>query len=203
MTKVKICGLKSMEDIEIVNKYFPDYIGFVFADSKRKISIETAIKLKRNLDKSIQTVGVFVNEPIENILEICRNSVIDVIQLHGNENSDYIKILRSKLSTPIIKAVGIDNKQGLLTTMEYNVDFVLYDTAVKGQFGGSGISFDHSILSNKQEPYFLAGGLDKENVVKAIRSCKPYCIDVSSGVETDGKKDEDKIKNFINTVRTM
>ncbi|MDF2803298.1 MAG: hypothetical protein K0S61_3201 [Anaerocolumna sp.] len=209
MTKIKICGLKRLEDIKIVNKYLPEYIGFVFADSKRRIDKLTALTLNKKLDQSIQVVGVFVNEPIESIVELCKEHIIDIIQLHGDEDEEYIKKLKSKVKNPIIKAVGVENKYECDTkdlysfSYKYPVDYMLFDTAVKGQYGGSGVSFNHSLLSKQQSPFFLAGGLDCENVEKAIGICRPYCVDVSSGVETDGFKDEIKIKDFINAVRQI
>lgn len=203
MTRIKICGLKSMEDINIVNKYLPEYIGFVFAGSKRRIDKITAAALKQELNKSIKAVGVFVDEPTENIVELCNENIIDLIQLHGNEKEEYISYLKKLVTKPIIKAVGVDAESGFLSFEKYRVDYMLYDTAVKGQCGGSGISFRHTILKEQIHPFFLAGGLHEGNVIKAINDCKPYCVDVSSGVETDGKKDESKIKDFINAVRSL
>lgn len=201
MTKIKICGLRSLDDIVIANKYQPDYIGFIFANSKRKVDKKTALNLKTELDHSIQAVGVFVNEPIENIIQLCQEHIIDIIQLHGDEDEEYIDQIRSNISNPIIKAVKVSKEIGFLPSYSYTTDFLLYDTVVKDQFGGSGISFNHSILTNQINPFFLAGGLDKENVVNAIKMCNPYCVDVSSGVETDGIKDEIKIRDFIKVVR--
>lgn len=203
MVRIKICGLKSLEDIKIVNQYDPDYVGFVFAGSKRKIDKTTAAALKKELDKSIKAVGVFVNEPVENIIKLCREQVIDIIQLHGEETEEYIKKLKNILSNPIIKAIGIDKESGLIPSIKYQVDYMLYDTVAKGQFGGSGVTFDHRILADRQHPFFLAGGLHKDNVAEAVRNCRPYCVDVSSGVETDGKKDEIKVKDFIYAVRKL
>lgn len=203
LTKVKICGLKSIEDINLVNKYLPEYIGFVFAGSKRRIEKDTALILKKALYTSIKAVGVFVNEPIENILDLCQGEIIDMIQLHGDENLEYIRKLTNLTKKPIIKAIGVDRELGILSPVKYQVDYMLYDTAVKGQYGGSGIPFDHKVLVKQTHPFFLAGGLHTGNVVKAINDLNPYCVDVSSGVETNGIKDEDKIKAFIEMVRNM
>lgn len=203
MTKIKICGLKSLEDVNLVNKYLPEYIGFVFAGNKRRIHKDRAVILKKALHPSIKAVGVFVNEPIEKILDLCQEEIIDIIQLHGDEDEGYIQKLKDLTNNPIIKAVGVDNELGILSSLKYQVNYMLFDSAVKGQYGGSGISFDHSVLTKQTHPFFLAGGLHTGNVVKAITDLNPYCVDVSSGVETNGMKDEDKIKEFIDVIRNM
>ncbi|MFV0342741.1 MAG: phosphoribosylanthranilate isomerase [Anaerocolumna sp.] len=207
MTKIKICGLKRIEDIHLVNECLPDYIGFVFAGSKRRIDRLTAMELKKELDPSIQAVGVFVNEPIEHIVALCESNCIDIIQLHGGEDNAYIHLLKKKVSTPIIKVIGVEptmkseELREHLSYKAYPTEFVMYDAMVKGQHGGSGIAFDHNLLNNQQNAFFLAGGLDANNVTKAIKICNPYCVDVSSGVETDGFKDRLKVRDFILAVR--
>ncbi len=203
MTKIKICGLRSFNDINMANKYHPDYIGFVFANSKRQVDPKTAFNLKNELDPTIQGVGVFVNAPIEYIVPLCQSQTIDIIQLHGDEDEAYIQELKRNVSNPIIKAARVSKEMGFLPSIEYSSDYILYDTVIKGQFGGSGITFDHRLLINQSKPFFLAGGLDRENVRKAILICNPYCVDVSSGVETNGIKDEAKIREFIQAIREM
>lgn len=207
MTKVKICGLKTLDDIKSVNQYLPDYIGFVFATSKRQITISQAELLKRYLNTSIKVVGVFVNEPENTIISLCKEKIIDVIQLHGQEDEKYLYNLRAKVNNPIIKAIGVNNEIRLRRVNTDLVDYYLFDTITKGHFGGSGITFDHSmlkdVLRNIKIPFFLAGGLHSSNVAQAISDFQPYCVDVSSGVEKEGKKDDEKIKEFINIVRSM
>lgn len=186
MIKIKICGLRRKEDILIVNKYKPDYIGFVFAEkSKRKINIDEALYLKSLLDKDIKAVGVFLNNDLSFIKEIVNKNIIDVIQLHGNEENNYLKKIKEFTSLPIIKAYNDDPL----------CDFILIDNIIPG----SGIEADYK-LPNVNKPCFIAGGINKDNVLKALKQ-NPYCIDVSSGVEINGFKDEEKIKEIIKVVR--
>lgn len=185
MIKIKICGLKREEDIEIVNKYKPNYIGFIFAfNKKRTIDIAKAKKLYSLLDRDILAVGVFLNQDIDYIKEAL--PYIDLIQLHGNEDEKYIEELKKITSKPIIKAYN-----------DYVLsDFVLLDNTLPG----SGIKADWEDLDKYNNPVFLAGGINISNIDEAL-SLNPYCIDVSTGVETDGYKDESKIKELIEKVR--
>lgn len=201
MTKIKICGLSRPEDITAVNQVLPDYIGFVFAKSRRQITREKADYLKKLLHPSIKTVGVFVNEEIDNITCICRNKTIDLIQLHGDEDENYIKALRKACTNPVIKAVRVRNPEDIKRAEHLNCNYLLLDTYTKYQYGGSGISFDWSMVNKISNPYFLAGGIHSGNILDAVRRCNPYCIDVSSGVETDGYKDADKIIEIVTKIR--
>ncbi|WP_100065269.1 phosphoribosylanthranilate isomerase [Miniphocaeibacter massiliensis] len=194
MTKVKICGIKTLEDIEIVNELNPDYIGFVFAKSKRQIDKKKALELKERLNKNIKVVGVFVNSDITEIEDICNKDIIDIIQLHGDEDNNYIKLLKSKCSKIVIKAVSIKNRN---TFTDYNSDYLLLDNGK----GGTGEMFNWEDTPEIKKPFFLAGGLNKNNVLEGIEKLKPFGVDTSSGVETEGKKDKDKIYEFIRRVR--
>ena len=208
-TKIKICGLKRKKDIEIVNKYKPDYIGFVFAGSKRKVSKEQAQELRKMLNTDILAVGVFVNEDINKIVDLVEDRVIDIVQLHGDEDKEYIVDLRKALiskqiDAKIIKAIRVksgDNVEEILIRQGMHMDNLLFDTYSSNEYGGTGQAFDWNILKDIKQPFFLAGGLNHENVNTAIETCKPYAVDVSSAVETDGYKDEDKIKDFIKKIR--
>ena len=203
--KIKICGLMRSKDIEYVNEFMPDYIGFVFAKSKRQIDFDTAKRLKEKLDKSIKTVGVFVDEDIETIAQIVNEGVIELVQLHGSEDESYILNLRQKLKsdTGIIKAVRVSSlnnnilKDNLLNKISTNADFVLLDS---GAGSGEVFDWDKKIVCNK--PVFLAGGLNEYNVSEAIKKIQPFAVDVSSGVETAGFKDIEKIRSFIKKVKT-
>ncbi|MFR1766541.1 MAG: phosphoribosylanthranilate isomerase [Lachnospira sp.] len=203
--KIKICGLMRSKDIEYVNEFMPDYIGFVFAKSKRQIDFDTAKRLKEKLDKSIKTVGVFVDEDIETIAQIVNEGVIELVQLHGSEDESYILNLRQKLKsdTGIIKAVRVNSlnnnilKDNLLNKISTNADFVLLDS---GAGSGEVFDWDKKIVCNK--PVFLAGGLNEYNVSEAIKKIQPFAVDVSSGVETAGFKDIEKIRSFIKKVKT-
>lgn len=194
MAKIKICGLKSVEDIEIVNKYKPDFIGFIFANSKRRIGIPEATKLKAYLDENIQVVGVFVDEEIDTVAKIGNSSLIDIIQLHGDEDNEYIARLRKICKKKIIKAVTIDGKN---TFVDYNSDYLLLDNGN----GGTGRTFNWDNIPNLNKPFFLAGGLNANNVIKGIELFDPYSVDISSGVEKDGVKNKEKVRDFIGRIR--
>lgn len=204
MSKIKICGIKRIEDIEIVNKYKPDYIGFVFYKNSRYVDFETAKKLKSKLDKSIRTVGVFVNEPIDFIVKLCISNVIDAVQLHGDEDDDYIKQLRARVKCRIIKAVRVKSTEQILQEEQKKCDFLLLDTYKKDVYGGSGQKFNWNLIPDDLvKEYFLAGGLNADNIQLAIKTLHPFCVDVSSSVETDGVKDEQKIQEIIEKVRSV
>ncbi len=198
MTKIKICGLKSKEDISYVNELLPEYAGFVFAPkSSRYLTYTEAHDLRNIMNPSIKAVGVFVNEPLQNIISAVNDGIIQLIQLHGDEDEIYLASLKSKCSCPIIKAFSIKSKEDVEKAISYPSDYLLLD----GSSGGVGQSFNWLLTKELNRPFFLAGGLGPENVSEAILLSHPYAVDVSSGVETDGKKDYNKIKSFINTVR--
>lgn len=194
MKKIKICGLKRRKDIEYVNKYQPDYIGFVFAGKKRKLTYDQVVDLKKYLTSSIQVVGVFVNEDISFVEKLVKEHVIDLVQLHGQEDQKYIQALKEKVDVSIIKAIQIKNEDSF--NEHYDVDYYLYDHGT----GGTGESFDWSMLKEVDKPVFLAGGINLLNVDDALKK-NVYALDVSSGVETDGFKDEKKIKKIVRRVR--
>ena len=198
MVKIKICGLKRFEDIEIVNKYKPDYVGFVFADSKRKVSHDLASKLKDNLDSDIIPVGVFVDSPQEEILELFNREIIEIAQLHGMESEEYITNLTEKTDCKlkIIKAIEITQDTDLLSYDNSQADYLLFDSGK-----GSGKTFDWQLLrKDLKKDFFLAGGLNSSNVIAAIGQFNPYAIDLSSSLETDGFKDEIKIKEIMEVI---
>lgn len=205
MTKIKICGLTRTEDIDVVNEFMPDYVGFVFAKSRRQISTELAKELKRRLRPEIKAVGVFVNEKAEKIAEIANQGIIDLIQIHGDEDAAYCRQLRNLTQAPIIKAVRVKCEDDLAGIEEFDCDYYLFDTLSSKQYGGTGKAFDHSILYNKgiKKPFFVAGGLNQDNVAAVIEVIKPFGVDTSGGVETDGIKDANKIKEFIKQGRIV
>lgn len=200
MTKIKICGLSRIADIEAVNIARPDYIGFVFARSKRQVDRETAQKLKAALDSGIQAVGVFVNHPIPEIIELVDQGIIDLIQLHGDEDEATIRLLQEQTGLPVIRAFRISSSADIRETV---ADYRLFDTYDSSQYGGSGAVFNWDLLEDVTGDFFLAGGLNPSNIAAAIAQVKPYCVDLSSGVETDGKKDRDKIIEIVEMIRTM
>lgn len=198
MAKIKICGLKRLEDVEIVNKYKPDFVGFVFADSKRKVTPNLARQMKQNLDDSIQSVGVFVDAAIDEILEIHEQGIIDMAQLHGSESDEYIEELRQKSNCQlkIINAIEMDDEKDLLEYDNSTADYLLFDSGK-----GSGKTFDWRLIrKDLKKEFFLAGGLNSKNISKAIEEFNPYAVDLSSSVETDGYKDELKIKEVMEEV---
>ena len=199
MLKIKICGIKRLEDIEIVNKYKPDFIGFVFAESKRKVSHELALRLKENLDSQIIAVGVFVDSPQEEILKLFNDDVIDMAQLHGEESEEYIKDLKEKTDNKlkIIKAIEVSENSNLSEYDNSQADFLLFDSGK-----GSGKTFDWNLIKKDfKKEFFLAGGLNSSNISDAIEEFNPYAIDLSSSLETDGFKDENKIKEIMEIIR--
>ncbi len=197
LTKVKFCGLTRTEDVETVNELKPEYIGFVFWEkSKRNIKPENAKMLKSLLHEDIKVVGVFVDEDIENITHLSDEGIIDVIQLHGKENDDYIKRIKKLTGKPVIKAFKIKSEEDILRANENIADFVLLDAGM-----GEGKSFDWKLIKGMNRPYFLAGGLDPDNVEEAVKTLKPFAVDVSSGIETEGKKECEKMRDFLTLVR--
>ncbi len=199
MSKIKLCGMWRDEDIETVNELLPDYTGFVFWEkSRRYVSEERAKTLKGALDKRVLAAGVFLDEEMHRVEKIANDGIIDIIQLHGHEDEGYIKRLRECTDKPIIKAFVIKDKSILDEVMDSSADYVLIDSGA-----GSGKTFDWELLEDIKRPYFLAGGLSAENVSYAIEKLDPFAVDVSSGLETDGKKDPMKMKRFVEEVRNV
>ena len=195
MTKIKLCGLSRVEDIEIANEILPEFVGFVFyKKSKRYITPEKAAALKNLLDKKISAVGVFVNEKIETVAEIAK--FLDLIQLHGNEDENYISTLRNYTDKKIIQAFKIKTADDLNFAKNSRADFILLDSGA-----GTGEIFNWQLLKNFERQYFLAGGLNVENVSDAVKILKPFAVDVSSGIETGGVKDAAKMRQFVKACR--
>ena len=213
MTKVKICGLKTLADVEKVNRYLPDYIGFVFANTKRFVTDEQALEMKQALDNRIKAVGVFVDEPMEHVVSLYEKGIIDIAQLHGAESENYIRTLKQKTDICVIKATRVQTPEQVSALMSDEADYMLFDTYKKGELGGTGVRFPITILEKSLEdmaaqgrtikPFFLAGGLDWQNVAEVIGKTECFAVDVSTGVETDGVKNEAKIKQFIEKVRQV
>lgn len=197
LTKVKICGLSRECDIEYVNRLTPDYIGYVFWQrSRRYVTREQAEALTRRLDEAITPVGVFVDEEPELVSRLANEGTIKVIQLHGHEDEAYLKELRNTTDAPIIKAFKIRGGEDIEKANTFPSDYILLDNGY-----GTGQTFDWSFVRGIKRPFFLAGGVNADNVRDAIDKLSPYAVDISSGVETDGYKDFDKMRHFINKVR--
>ena len=244
MANIKICGLTREEDINAVNEALPEFIGFVFAKSRRQVTpaLARALRerlspgimpvgvfvnapeadilklyregiigaaqlhaslLKSRLDSRIKAVGVFVNEGIDTVAQCCKAGIIDLIQLHGDEDSAYIHELKKEISNSVIKAVRVRAAEDIVNAQMTDCDYLLLDTFSDTQYGGTGQSFDWKLIRDVNKPFFLAGGIGIENVSEAIRLANPYCIDVSSSVETGWVKDRQKIIDFIREARRM
>ena len=201
MTKIKLCGLTRPCDIEAVNALKPEYIGFVFAPgSKRYIDAKAAAGLKKMLHAEIQAVGVFVNDDPAHIAALADSGVIDLIQLHGGESAAYIERLQTMTAAPIICAVRVGANEDIKRVKSYPVEYFLLDACTKGAYGGSGETFDWSLIGAVGKPYFLAGGLNESNIACAMQT-GAYALDLSSGIETDGVKDAGKMRRVAALVK--
>ena len=226
--KVKMCGISNVETIPAIIDAKPDYMGLVFAPSKRQVTVEQAKTLVEELYKqnvvgnnseveqtepvtsldtasseTIKIVGVFVNETVENLLKIAEEVKLDVIQLHGDEDESFIQILKEQSNVEVWKAVQVRSAADAEKWIDSSADMLLFDAYHKDERGGTGEVFDWSSLDEFDRPFMLAGGIDSTNVARAIRTVRPYGIDISSGIETEGMKDNEKIKAFTNIVRTI
>ncbi len=192
MAKIKICGMRRDEDIDFANSLRPDYIGFVLTEGfRRSITPETAARLKERLGGGIKAVGVFVNDGADKINLLFERNVIDIAQLHGDESPEYCKMIKA----PIIKY--FNGSHGEPDDLDkYDVDYFLFDSGT-----GTGRAFDWSNIPKTDKPFFLAGGISESNVKQAIDTAKPFAVDVSSSVETNGYKDYKKMKRFMEMAR--
>lgn len=217
MIHVKFCGLRRPEDIEAVNRLQPDFAGFVFAKSKRQITKEQAAELKRKLEPKIKTVAVLVNMPVEEAVALSNGGIADLLQLHGDEDAAYIAKLKTLTEAKIIKAIRLRSGEptanaGLLAEAA-QADYYLFDTFIPDAYGGTGKTFSLSLLNSLpiDKPFFLAGGLDAENVAEIIRQVREdarllpyfYGVDVSGGIETDGYKDAAKMEAFMKAIQQI
>ena len=198
MTKIKICGLSRPCDIDYVNEAKPDYCGFIvnFPKSRRTVSPDTLRELRKYLSRSILPVGVFVNEPLETILSLARDNSISLVQLHGQEDEAYIAALRREIDLPIIQAFKITCPADVELAQKCTADHILLDSGA-----GTGKTFDWAHLKGVTRPYLLAGGLGPDNLRLAVETLRPYGVDLSSGVETDGVKDREKVLAAVQAVR--
>ncbi len=217
--KVKMCGISKVETIPAVVEAKPDYMGLVFAPSKRQVTVDQAKTLVEELHKQytkrynngteqsnndeIKTVGVFVNETLDNLVTIATEVNLDAVQLHGDEDEAFIQSLKERTNVEVWKAVQIRSAADAEAWIDSSADMLLFDAYHKDERGGTGEVFDWSCLDEFERPFMLAGGIDSTNVARAIRTVLPYGIDISSGIETDGVKDDEKIKAFTNIVRAI
>lgn len=206
--KIKLCGMFREQDIDYVNEALPDYIGFIvmFPKSHRNIGLETALRLKKRLSPDIKSVAVSVDAPVERFAEFASSGAADALQLHGNEDAEYIAALRRLTGVPLIKAVKVASTADIDRANSLDVDFLLLDGGT-----GSGKAFDHSLISEWllidrkriTKPFFLAGGLTPENVRQAALDVMPFGVDMSSGIETNKQKDREKILAAVHEIRSV
>lgn len=230
MTRIKLCGLTRIQDIEIANKLKPEYIGFIFWDrSSRNVSAIQAARLKGKLDPEIKAVGVFVNAPAEQVISYYNVGIIDIAQLHGNENEEYIKKLHdagltvikafkmkktgeninlagnANIETPekptgnaITETYGKSTDDVIIEAVKSSADYIMFDPGK-----GEGATFNWQLIKGIKREFFLAGGLIPENIEKAVETVQPFAVDVSSGIETNGHKDPDKMAAFVKNTRAL
>lgn len=230
MTRIKLCGLTRIQDIEIANKLKPEYIGFIFWDrSSRNVSAIQAARLKGKLDPEIKAVGVFVNAPAEQVISYYNVGIIDIAQLHGNENEEYIKKLHdagltvikafkmkktgeninlaanANIETPekptgnaITETYGKSTDDVITEAVKSSADYIMFDPGK-----GEGATFNWQLIKGIKREFFLAGGLIPENIEKAVETVQPFAVDVSSGIETNGHKDPDKMAAFVKNTRAL
>lgn len=194
--KIKICGLFRDKDIDYANLVKPDYVGFVFAKSRRQITEKQAREFRTRLSPQIQTVGVFVDTPAEEIIAYLTEGIIDIAQLHGRETEEDIRYIKAVAGKPVIKAVKVQSRSDVEAWLESKADFLLFDSGA-----GSGQTFSWELLSGVKRDFFLAGGLSLENLETAMKEVEAYALDLSSGAETDGIKDLAKMRKIVQTVR--
>ena len=196
--RIKICGLMRPQDIDMVNEVCPDIAGFILASGRRRtVTPEQMRELTGRLKPEIRSAAVFLDQDIRWIADLAAEGLMDIIQLHGHEGNEEIRYLRSRTEKTIIKAFRIDTAEDIRRAEDSEADLVLLDHGA----GGTGQAWDWSLLTGMKRPFILAGGLDPENVQEAVRKTQPFGVDVSSGVETDGYKDREKILRFVRTVR--
>ena len=200
-TRIKICGLTRLEDIQAVNEAKPDFCGFIvqFPKSRRNVTGAQLRTLREKLDESILPVGVFVNAPVELPAQLLNEGTISLAQLHGQENEDYIRQLKIMTDQLLIKAFSIKTEEDVKRAIRSEADYILLDQGA----GGTGETFDWSLVPSIKRPWFLAGGLGCDNLETAIKMLHPWAVDLSSSVETDGHKDPDKIVKAVQTVRNI
>ena len=196
--KIKICGIKNENEAKIINECMPDIAGFVFASGKRQIDINKAKILKKIINPEIETAGIFVEQNEDEILKIYNEKVIDIIQLHGDYDERTIKNLKEKTGAKIIKVIRVKEDFYKIETL---ADFILFDAYSKDKYGGLNKTFDWNIKIISNVPYFVAGGINENNIVEMVKKLTPYGVDISSGVEVNGFKTKEKVFNIIKIIK--
>ncbi len=201
MTRIKLCGIRRSEDILAVNRAKPDFCGFVIEvpKSRRCVSRDEVRALAAELDQEILPVGVFVNAPIELAASLCEENVISMVQLHGQEDEAYIENLRRRTDKPVIQAFSVKTPEDIRRALASTADYILLDQGG----GGTGKAFDWSLIPPVSRKFFLAGGLGTENLRQAVLKVRPWAVDLSSSLETDGRKDPGKIREAVELIRSL
>ncbi len=215
--RIKLCGMMRDCDIDFANEAKPDFVGFVFADTRRKVTRQQATRFRSNLSDEIRAAGVFVDEDVTRVGELLKDGIIDVAQLHGHEDADYIRRLKDICDKPVIKAVKVASVVDIVNAGKLDVDYLLLDTYKKGVLGGTGEAFNWEIIheAKKQDiismesgllfgkRFFLAGGINIDNIKRAAEEVKPFGVDLSTGIETDGYKDKYKMIEAVRRIRNV
>ena len=196
--KIKLCGMFRPEDISFVNEVKPDLCGFVLAEGfRRRILKEQAKDFRKKLDSAIPAVGVFVNNPCEEVIAYLQEGIIQMAQLHGSETEEDIQYIKAVTGMPVMKAVKVASRYDVEAWLDSSADYLLFDSGT-----GSGMTFDWNALTDIDREFFLAGGLNAGNLMTAIEKIHPFAVDLSSGVETDGVKDLEKMREIVRLVRS-
>ena len=197
MIKIKLCGVSCPEDVELVNRLHPDYVGFLFINDPQQIDQKTAASLRKRLDPSIEVIGVFENERPLFITNLLRQGIIDAVQLRGRETEDDIQAIRQQVNCPVLQMVRVETPADVLRSEWSVADYLL----LTGTADAPGNAFNHALARYSRRPFFLAGGLNPGNVKDAIKACHPYAVDVRTGIRTNGRMDPEKAEEFIRQVR--
>ena len=198
-TKIKLCGMFRPEDIGYVNQVKPDFCGFILAEGfRRQITEEQAARFRETLDPGIPAVGVFVNNSCREVISYLRKGIIQMAQLHGGETEEDIRSIREATGKPVVKAVKVRTRQDVEAWLDSDADYLLFDGGT-----GAGKAFDWNLLGGTDRDFFLAGGLNPGNLREAIGTIRPFAVDLSSGIETDGVKDLEKMRRVVEIVREL
>lgn len=197
--KIKICGLMREKDVLAVNEAKPDFIGMIFAKSRRQIHPDLAFRIRQILIPEISAVGVFVDAPLSEVIGLAKEGLFDIIQLHGEESEDYIQEVKLRTGLPVIKAIRVKNSGDILPFQEGSADYLLLDNGK-----GTGKQFDWRFIEPEKikKPWFFAGGVNEENL-HAAAGFHPYALDISSGAESNGQKNREKIIQLVSEVRKI
>ncbi len=203
-TRIKICGLMNIEDAKLMNEAEPDFCGVVFAKTRHFVDDLQALHIRDSLNEDIPLVGVFVNEPLHHVAELVNNDIVQMVQLHGDEDEIYIEQLRLQVDVPLIRGIRAKSRDDIIKADKLDVEYLLSDTYVKGVLGGSGVTMDESLIPEKlSHPLFIAGGLNAGNLEERIKKFRPYSVDLSSSVEEGNHKSREKTLEVMEIIKNI